>query len=179
MLKKYGWVLVPITIAALAIGRYLYIQPKFTNGKMAPVFSGKLLDGRDFKLSDLQGQYVLLDFWGSWCGPCRRQNPQIVALHRVFHDKEFSDGSGFTVLNIGVEKDSSRWQRAIQKDQLNWPYHIMDQSASLKFFNGQIADLYGIVEVPTSYLIDPKGQIIGVNMEGGQIERLLQQRLSK
>jgi thiol-disulfide isomerase/thioredoxin len=178
MLKQYAWVLVPLLVAALAIGRYLYLQPKFTNGKTAPAFSGQLLDGTEFELSDLQGQYVLLDFWGSWCGPCRKQNPNIVALYNTFKDQSFKDGKGLTVVNIGIEKDSSRWQRAIQKDKLYWPYHLMDESSSLKFFNGTIAGLYGIVEVPTSYLIDPRGQIIGVNMETGQIERLLQQRLS-
>lgn len=179
MLKKYGWLIAVLLIAGFYIGRYLYFMPKFTNGRSAPNFTAQLMDGSSFELTDLQGQYVLLDFWGSWCGPCRAQNPSIVALYQQYNNQTFTDAEGFSVLNIGVEKDSSRWARAISQDQLNWRYHIMDQSSSLKFFNGEISSLYGIAEVPTSYLIDPQGQIIGVNMEAEQVARLLDQRLSK
>lgn len=179
MLKKYGWLIALLLVAAFYIGRYLYFMPKFTNGREAPNFTAQLRDGTAFELSDLQGQYVLLDFWGSWCGPCRVQNPSIVALHQQYGNQQFEDGNGLVVVNVGVERDSSRWANAIAKDQLNWRYHIMDQSSSLKFFNGPVADLYGIAEVPTSYLIDPQGQIIGVNMHAEQVARLLDQRLSK
>lgn len=179
MLKKYGWLIAVLLVAGFYIGRYLYFMPKFTNGRSAPNFTAKLIDGSEFELSDLEGQYVLLDFWGSWCGPCRAQNPSIVALHQQYQNQKFTDAEGFRVVNIGVEKDSSRWARAISQDRLSWRYHIMDQSSSLKFFNGDISSLYGITEVPTSYLIDPQGQIIGVNMEAEQVARLLEQRLSK
>lgn len=179
MLKKYGWLIALLLVAAFYIGRYFYFQPKYTNGKPAPTFQAQLQDGTPFTLSDLRGKYVLLDFWGSWCGPCRRANPGIVALYNQYNNKKFTDGDGFVVLNIGVEKDSARWAKAITQDQLNWPYHIMDQSTSLKFFNGDISTQYGIAEVPTTYLLNPQGQIIGVNMAAEQMARLLDQRLSK
>ncbi|MEL6660261.1 MAG: TlpA disulfide reductase family protein [Bacteroidota bacterium] len=179
MLKKYGWLIAVLLVAGFYIGRYLYFMPKFTNGRPAPNFSGQLIDGSDFALENLRGQYVLLDFWGSWCGPCRAENPSIVALHSKYKGEQFDNAEGFVVVNVGVERDSSRWSRAIVQDQLNWPYHLMDESSSLKFFNGTVSSLYGIKEVPTSYLIDPQGQIIGVNMEVGQVARLLDQQLSK
>ncbi|MEM1216206.1 MAG: TlpA disulfide reductase family protein [Bacteroidota bacterium] len=178
-MKKYLWTLPLLLVAGYIVGRYFYFQPKFTNGKSAPAFSGQLLDGSDFALEDLRGNYVLLDFWGSWCGPCRAQNPKLVALYNQYQDAQFDNAAGFVILNVGVEKDSTRWQRAIQQDQLNWRYHLMDQSSNLKFFNGDISGLYGIKEVPTSYLIDPRGQIIGVNMSVQLLERLLNQQLSK
>lgn len=179
MLKKYGWLIALLLVAGFYIGRYLYFMPKFTNGRTAPTFTAELRDGSAFDLQDLRGQYVLLDFWGSWCGPCRRENPNIVALYQQYKNRAFNNAKGFVVLNIGVEKDSSRWARAIAQDKLDWPLHIMDESSSLKFFNGTISSLYGIAEVPTSYLIDPQGQIIGVNMEAEQVARLLDQQLSK
>lgn len=179
MIKKYAWLVLPLLVAGYILGRYFYFQPKFTNGKPAPEFSGQLIDGSAFQLSDLRGQFVLLDFWGSWCGPCRAENPKLVDLYQKYQQAQFADADGFVILNVGVEKDSSRWQRAIQQDQLNWKYHLLDKSTNLKFFNGEIASQYGVKEVPSSYFIDPTGQIIGVNMAADMLDRLLSQQLSK
>ena len=179
MLKKYSWLIIIIIFAAVYLGKYLYSQPKYTNGKTAPAIEGKLINGLDFELKDLKGQYVLIDFWGSWCGPCRAQSPHMRDLYSKFNKANFDNGEGFTIVNIGVEKDTSRWLRAIAQDQLNWPYHIMDQTSSLRFFNGKISKQYGIVAVPSSYLVDPIGNIIGTNMAPEHIDRLLEQHLSK
>lgn len=176
-LRKYSWLILLLGAAAYFIGRYFYMMPKYTNGTPAPAISAQLIDGSSFELTQLKGQYVLLDFWGSWCGPCRQQSPALRRLHQSFRQASFTDGEGLAIVSIGIEKDSSRWQRAIQADQLNWPYHIMDASDNLRFFNSPIAQAYGIKEVPTSYLLNPQGDIIGVNMEPDQVERLLQQRL--
>lgn len=179
MLKKYSWLIIVLVFGAIYLGKYLYFLPKYTNGKVAPSFKAKLINGQDFDLNDLKGQYVLLDFWGSWCGPCRAQNPHLRALHTKFNQATFDNGKGMSIVNVGVEKDSSRWIKAIAQDQLNWPYHIMDETSSLRFFNGEVSDLYGIAEVPTTYLIDPEGNIIGTNMAADHIDRLLEQHLSK
>ncbi len=179
MLKKYNWLIIIVIIALIYLGKHLYFQPKYTNGKPAPTFNAQLITGQNFSLESLKGQYVLLDFWGSWCGPCRRTNPHLVTLHNKFNKARFDNGKGLTIVNVAIEKDSSRWRRAIVQDELNWPYHIMDKTTSFKFFNGEISNLYGIKEVPTSYLIDPQGDIIGINMATDHIDRLLEQHLSK
>ncbi len=179
MFKRYRGLLVVLVLVAVLIGRYLYFLPKYTNGRAAPAFEATLRDGSPFALQDLRGSYVLLDFWGSWCGPCRVQNPAWVATYRTFSGQTFADGRGFHIVNVGVERDSARWLQAITQDRLDWPYHTMDVTSSLRFFNGGIAELYGITQVPTSYLIDPQGQIIGVDMSPEMVQRLLRQRLSK
>ncbi|MCB0638618.1 MAG: TlpA family protein disulfide reductase, partial [Lewinella sp.] len=168
LLRRYGWVIVLLLAAGWFIGRYFYFMPKYTNGVDAPVFNATLANGQPFALEDLRGNYVLLDFWGSWCPPCRAQNPALRKLYDDYQSVTFPDGARFNVVSVAIERDSARWQRAIAQDDLHWPYHIMQQTASLHFFDAPIANQYGIRQVPSSYLIDPQGQIIGVNMEPGQ-----------
>lgn len=177
-LSRYGSLLLLFTLAAWFIGRYIYFQPRYTNGVDAPTFSATLANGEAFALAELRGRYVLLDFWGSWCGPCRAQSDALRELYQTYQAAEFPDAEGFTIVSVGIEKDSSSWRRAIVADQLNWPYHLLDGSASLRFFDAPIANLYGVKSVPTSYLLNPAGQIIGVNLEPRQVDRLLKQRLS-
>lgn len=154
-------------------GYYFYKKPKYTNGEKAPQFSAKLMDGSSFELKDLEGSYVLIDFWGSWCGPCRRDNPNLVNLYSEFKDASFKDAQGFEMVSIAVETNERRWKAAIVKDQLNWKYHI----AQLERFKSPIASLYGVKEIPTKYLLNPKGEIIGVNLTAQEIAEMLRRRM--
>lgn len=175
--KKAPWkTIVMLLVLGFFVGKHFYFQPAYGEGEAAPNFSGTLLNGDAFSLSDLEGQYVLLDFWGSWCGPCRRQNP---ALRQVFADyqkESFKEANGFTIVNIGVDQDRSRLERAIEKDQLNWPYHIQDETDSYRFFNAPIANLYGVKQLPTNFLIGPKGAILAENLEPKELEAWLGER---
>lgn len=173
LLKKYGfWILAAGLLLAL-FGRYLYLKPRFVQGEMAPVFSGTLLNGSAFSLDDLAGDYILLDFWGSWCGPCRKANPSLVRIYREFARPASGDEAGFQVVSIGVESNQNRWKQAIQQDQLEWAYHMTDTD----MFNGEIARLYGVKEIPTTYLINPERRIIGVNLSEDQLRNVLKERL--
>ena len=141
------------------IGYKVYQMPKFSDGEVAPKFQAQLMDGSTFTLSDLEGSYVLLDFWGSWCGPCRVENPELVKLHKRFNGKSYTDASGFEIVSVAIETKEARWKSAIEKDGLNWPHHIVQ----LDRFKSPIARVYGVREIPTKYLLDTKGEILMVN----------------
>ena len=154
------------------IGYKVYQMPKFDDGEVAPGFQAQLINGDAFTLSDLNGSYVLLDFWGSWCGPCRKENPNLVNLHNAFNGKSFTDAKGFEIVSVAIETNEKRWKSAIQKDKLNWPHHIVQ----LDRFKGPIAKEYGVREIPTKYLLDTKGEILMVNPSFDKLTTFLQEK---
>ncbi len=176
LLKTAGICLLIVCIAWLA--RYLYMKPQYAGGEKAPPITSQLMDGSDFNLAQLNGKYILLDFWGSWCSPCRAESPQLVKFYEQYHEASFADADGFEIVSIGIETKVSRWLRAIQKDGLLWPYHIMDKATSLRFFDSPIAADYGIREVPTKYLLNPRGEIIGVNLSFDEMRKHLEKHLT-
>ncbi|HMQ48299.1 MAG TPA: TlpA disulfide reductase family protein [Saprospiraceae bacterium] len=157
----------------IMLGKYVYQLPRFHQGEIAPNFTANLLHGAPFELSDLKGRYVLLDFWGSWCGPCRAEHPALVALSRELENTPLKDAEGFSIVSIAIESDENRWKRAIEQDGLYWSWHIMDKTTSFRFFNSKIAQLYGVKSIPAKYLIDPKGNIIATNPSIAQIRQLM------
>jgi thiol-disulfide isomerase/thioredoxin len=166
-----------IALAAFFIGKYIYMLPKYSDGQLAPDFSATTSNGLPFQLSAHKGEYVLLDFWGSWCGPCLAENPGISALHKKYKGQAFRDGSQFTVVGIAIERDPHRWKRAMQNGKLTWDYHIMDATESFRFFNSPIAQKYGIKQVPSKYLVNPEGYIELVNPSLEALDQFLASKL--
>ena len=160
-------------LTVLVAGRYVYFKPRFVQGEKAPDFQAVLKDSGIFTLSSLRGNYVLLDFWGSWCGPCRAQNTGWTQVYRQFAGKRFKDAVGFTIVSVGVEKDPDSWTLAIENDQLYWPYHILDLSPSLRFFSGPIAQKYQVRQLPTAFLLHPQGTIIAVDPGPERVAEIL------
>ncbi|MCB0570974.1 MAG: TlpA family protein disulfide reductase [Phaeodactylibacter sp.] len=166
-----------VLVAGLFIGKHFYMKPRFINGESTPDFTATTLSGENLQLSALKGQYILLDFWGSWCGPCRAEAPVLKQLYARYNGARFEDASGFQIVSIGIEDNEARWRRAIEQDGLEWPYHVLDLASSLRFFNSPVATSFGIKQVPTKYLLNPKGQIIAVNPSAREIARLLEEKL--
>ena len=125
-IKNNTIVLVLALVVLYFIGKYLYHQPKFINGENAPDFTLEMANGTPFQLSNLKGNYVLLDFWGSWCGPCVKEAPDLKRLYTAFHGKNFTDAKGFEIVSVGIETDKSRWLSAIDRLGLAWQYHVSD-----------------------------------------------------
>jgi peroxiredoxin len=133
-------------------------------GKIAPDFEQPDTAGKMVKLSDFKGQYVLVDFWASWCIPCREENPNVVKAYQQFHDK------GFTVLSVSLDQPGKKtaWLNAIHHDQLTWT-----QVSDLKFWNNAVAKLYGIQAIPQNFLLNKEGKIIAVNIKGEELNKKL------
>ncbi len=148
---------VKATPAGVAYAASLEIMKKTMVGAIAPDFTQNDTEGNPVKLSSFRGKYVLVDFWASWCGPCRAENPNVVNAFNQYKDK------GFTVLGVSLddEKGKQRWLDAIKKDGLTWT-----QVSDLKYWNNEVSKSYGISSIPQNVLIDPNGVIVGKNLRG-------------
>jgi thiol-disulfide isomerase/thioredoxin len=131
-------------------------------GEQAPDLEFKNPKGKSYKLSSLRGQVVLIDFWASWCGPCRAENPNVVSAYNRYKDAKFKTAKGFTIYSVSLDGNATAWEKAIEKDKLAWKYHVSD----LKQWKSQAAAIYKISSIPSSYLIDENGIIIAKNLRG-------------
>jgi peroxiredoxin len=137
-------------------------------GQKAPEISLPDPDGKTVTLSSLQGKYVLIDFWAKWCGPCRKENPNVVKAYNKFKDK------GFEILGVSLDRSKQDWVQAIQEDGLTWK-HVSD----LKYFDSQAASDYNINAIPFSILVDPNGVIIAKNLRGPALDKKLSEVFAK
>lgn len=126
-------------------------------------------EGKEIRLSSLKGKYVLIDFWASWCMPCRGENPNVVRLYNKYKSK------GFTVYSVSLDDSKEAWKAAIEKDGLIWPNHVSD----LMKWNSPLPQLYGFTGIPHTVLVNPEGNIIGVGLRGETLEQKLEEIFPK
>lgn len=157
---------------AIVKERWDYMQSpgyKTAVGSMAPDLAYPNPDGKILKLSDLRGKVVILDFWASWCGPCRRENPNVRRIYGLYHDK------GLEVFSVSLDKDAASWKKAIADDKLIWPTHVSD----LKQWQSAAAATYGVRSIPSTFVIDREGRIVAKDLRGAELENAVKQLLSK
>ena len=150
-----------VALVIIAFGLLSLVQPnspKPEKGTTAPQIELLSPSGKKIKLSKLRGKIVLVDFWASWCGPCRKENPNVVEAYKKYNKKKFNNGKGFEVLSVSLDKNEDRWKEAIEKDKLTWKNHGWDK-------DGVVAKEYGVSSIPTAFLIDGKGNVIASGAE--------------
>ncbi|MFZ5939306.1 MAG: peroxiredoxin family protein [Bacteroidota bacterium] len=142
-----------------------------TIGLRAPELSYLSPEGKDLALSSLKGKIVLIDFWASWCSPCRQENPNLVRTYAKYHDSSFKGGEGFEIYSVSLDTDKAQWMAAIDSDKLTWPSHVSD----LKGWKSVPAAQYHVQGIPWNFLIDGNGIILAVNLRGELLEKKLEE----
>ena len=142
-------------------------------GNKAPEIMQASPKGNVITLSSFKGKLVLVDFWASWCGPCRAENPAVVAAYNKYHNLEFKNGKSFEIISVSLDQNVGAWEKAIEKDQLIWPNHVSD----LQGWNNAAAQKYGVNSIPTNVLVDGNGIIVAKNLRGNDLEKALEAQL--
>ncbi len=144
------------------------VTKRIAMGAVAPAFQAKDSNGSNVNLQSYRGKLVLLDFWASWCGPCRQESPTLVRLYNAYRDK------GFTILSVSIDTSEEKWKNAIKKDGYTWT-NVSD----LDGYGGATPALYAVTAIPNSFLLDEDGKIIGKNLRGKNLERKLKELMGE
>ena len=139
-----------------------------STGAVAPDIVMNGINGEERKLSDLRGKVVLIDFWASWCGPCRRENPNVVRAYERYKDQ------GFEVFSVSLDSQADRWEKAIAQDGLIWENHVSD----LQGWSNAAARAYGVTSIPFTLLVDRNGEVIASNLRGSRLFAQLEQLMN-
>jgi len=165
---KYLRIFLPLSILLLSMKSSAPLK-----GSEAPEIELKSPKGKTVKLSKLKGKMVLIDFWASWCRPCRAENPNVVQAYEKYKKRKFKNGKGFEVLSVSLDRNEESWVKAIEMDGLIWKNHGWDKE-------GKVSEVYGVSSIPKAFLVDGEGKIVasGNELRGMQLHLTLDELLA-
>nr|WP_294938149.1 TlpA disulfide reductase family protein [uncultured Flavobacterium sp.] len=156
------------TKSGTRVGDYVKAQQAVNIGTVAPAFSAPNPEGKTVSLKESLGKVTIIDFWASWCGPCRAENPNVVALYNEFHAK------GLNIIGVSLDNDAIKWKEAIAKDKLTWT-----QVSNIKYWQDPIAKLYNVKSIPATFILDASGKIVAKDLRGAELKAKIQELLAK
>ncbi|ESU28485.1 putative lipoprotein/thioredoxin [Flavobacterium limnosediminis JC2902] len=156
------------TKSGIRVSEFVNSQKAVNTGNTAPNFSAPNPEGKMVSLKESLGKVTIIDFWASWCGPCRAENPNVVALYNEFHAK------GLNIIGVSLDKDADKWKDAIAKDKLAWT-----QVSNLKFWEDPIAKQYNVKSIPATFILDASGKIVGKDLKGAELKAKIAELLAK
>ncbi|MFV0345637.1 MAG: TlpA family protein disulfide reductase [Bacteroidales bacterium] len=144
-------------------------------GNQAPEISEKSLNGSTVSLSDYRGNYVLIDFWASWCGPCKQERPHVVSVYNQFKDATFKGGGNLKVLSVSLDKNQAAWSQGVSSMNMTWPGQVSD----LQGWTSKWANAYGVRSIPYNFVVDQNGVIVAKNLKGAALSSFLEKQVEK
>ncbi len=172
---KFSLAVVGLLVLLILFGATVQPPVGLNLGNTAPEIKQGSINGGELALSSLRGKLVYIDFWASWCGPCRAENPELVKVYKKYSRQHFSNGEGFDIFSVSLDGQYSAWKKAIEVDQLLWSNHVSD----LQGWNSSAAMRYGITSIPVGLLINGEGVIIRKNIRPSDLDQILSTLVKK